>query len=117
MKKKVSVEVRKLSTRMRDRRRRYKYVRNHVIYLRFTSTISIVVLVLVSCVKILGIFLFDLCICHVITDTRVKLVQRFPLQLVVLVREVFCGCDCSPESRRPDSERVLAFFLQRYQHE
>jgi hypothetical protein len=59
--------------------------------IRFSTPIPIIVLILISRLKILRIHLLDLGIGHVVADARVKLIESFPLQLVVFLREV-AGC-------------------------
>ena len=74
---------------------------------RFSTTIAVVVLVLVSSFEIFGIQLLDLSISHVVANTRVQLIQGLPLQLVVFLRQVASGGNGAFEGRSPDGQRMI----------
>ena len=61
--------------------------------LRFTTAISVIVLVVVTSVKILWILLLDLLVGHIIANTRVKFIKCLPLQLIVFLWEMASGCN------------------------
>jgi len=75
--------------------------------IRFSTTISVVVLVLISGLEVFGIQLLDLSIGHVVANTRVQLIQGLPLQLVVFLRQVASGGDGAFEGRSPDGQRMI----------
>ncbi len=80
--------------------------------LRFSTTVSVVVLISVSSFEILGILLLDLGISHVVTDTGIKLIECLPLKLVPFGGKMASRGNSTLESRGPDSEWVI-FALER----
>ncbi len=78
---------------------------------RFSATIAVVVLVLISGLEVFGIQLLDLSISHVVANTRVQLIQGLPLQLVVFLRQVASGGNCAFEGRSPDGQRMIFTWL------
>ena len=63
------------------------------IAIRLSTKVAVVVLVLVTLRKVLGVLLLDLCIRQAIAHARIELVERFPLKL--LEWKEACGLDCS----------------------
>jgi len=80
--------------------------------LRFSTTISIVVLVSVSSFEILGILLLDLGISHVVTDAGIKFIEGLPLKLVPFRGKMASRSNGTLKGRGPDSEWVI-FALER----
>jgi hypothetical protein len=76
-------------------------------HLRFATTITVVVFILVSSSKVLRIIGSNLSIGHVVANTRVKLIKGLPLKLVPLLREMSGSCDSALESGSPDGEWML----------
>lgn len=74
---------------------------------RLSGGIAIVVLVVVTRDKILGIPVFDFLVGQAIADTRVELVQRLPLQLVVMLRQPAGSGDGAFQCRGPYGERAV----------
>lgn len=67
------------------------------ISVRLATAIAVVVFVLVSGRKVFGIPFRDLLVGQAIADPRVKLVERFPLELVV----THLGCQVASSLNRP----------------
>jgi hypothetical protein len=56
----------------------------HHVAVRLAAAVPVVVLVVVARRKVVGVAVLDLLVRQTVADARVKLVQRFPLQLVVV---------------------------------
>jgi hypothetical protein len=75
---------------------------NHHIPIALPAPVSIIILIVISRFEVFWVFLRDLGVGQPVADTRVELVERFPLQLVVGGGEVGGGCDGAFEGRGPD---------------
>jgi hypothetical protein len=74
---------------------------------RLAASVAVVVLVLVTGLEVLWVAVLDLLVCHAVAEAGVQLVQRLPLELVVVLgQEARCG-DCALESGRPDCQRAV----------
>ena len=83
---------------------------------RLATSVAVVVLVVIARCKVLGIQLRDLLVGQAVANSRVKLIQRLPLQLVIGLGEEASGCDGTSQSGGPDCERAivlgkLAYFI------
>lgn len=76
------------------------------ITVRFTSTVSIVILVLITGCKVLGITLLDLLVSKTVAYAGVKFIESLPLKLVIthFFDEVTNSLMGTLESRCPDCE-------------
>lgn len=80
-------------------------------YVRFTTTVTVVILVRISSFKIVRVGLLDLSIGHIITETRIKLIEGLPLELIPLAGEVTGSCDGALQRGSPYGQWVV-FALQ-----
>lgn len=58
---------------------------------RLATTVSVVVFILITGRKVFGVAVFDFLVGQAIAHTGIQFIQRFPLQLVVVLREE-AGC-------------------------
>ena len=79
---------------------------------RFSPTISVIVLVVISCSEIFRIRLLNLLVRHIITNTRVDFVKCLPLQLIVLLREEARSRNSTLEGGGPDSKVATILLSQ-----
>lgn len=69
--------------------------------IRLSATVAVVVLVFITCGKVLRVSILNLLVSQTVADTRVKFVKCLPLKLVVVRREEARSCNGSSQSRGP----------------
>lgn len=71
------------------------------------AAVAVVVLVLIASLEILRILVGDLLVRHTIADSSIELIERLPLQLVVVLRQVASCSDGSLQGRSPHRQRPV----------
>lgn len=71
------------------------------------GNIPIIELIVIPGFKVLRILIRNLLIRQPITNTRIQLIQRLPLQTMILLGQMLRSCDGATERRSPYSQRSV----------